>query len=65
VFLTHAGDVFARGLQVGWAGDNSIPRLDATVIQDFGLSPKKVGALASHIADELNKAKDFFDMIEG
>ena len=65
VCVTHVGDVLARALAVGWAGDRTIPRLDPSVAQELGLAPAGLDKLVAKLFDELRKAKDFFERIGG
>lgn len=63
--MTHLGDILTRAVQVGWAGDQTIPRIDATVALETGLNPAMIDKLVGRTLEELRKAKDFFAMIGG
>jgi len=64
-WVTHLGDILARALQIGWAGDRSIPRIDPVLAQETGLSAAGLDRLVARVLDELRKAADFFEMIGG
>jgi putative nucleotidyltransferase with HDIG domain len=63
--VTHLGDILTRALQIGWAGDQTIPRIDPAVAQEAGLIPAALDKLLARLIAELHKAKDFFEMIGG
>ncbi len=63
--VTHLADILSRALQIGWAGDPTVARIDPTVAQETGLTPAALDKLLDRLLDELDKAKDFFDMLGG
>jgi HD-like signal output (HDOD) protein len=65
VSMAHLGDILARALHVGSGGDLSIPAIDDTLSRELGLTPATLDSLVMGFAGELERAKDFFDMIGG
>jgi putative nucleotidyltransferase with HDIG domain len=63
--VTHLADILTRALQIGWAGDRTISRLDPAMVQEFGISPEVLDRLVAKLLDDLDKAKDFFEMVGG
>ena len=62
-YTIHAADVIARALGIGNGGDNKIPKLDAKVAQELGLTVEFIDKLMEEVLIEVDKAKDFFDLI--
>ncbi len=65
VAAIHLGDIFARALGVGNGGDNRIPAIQPGVWQQYGLTVSFLDESLEAIVDELKKAEDFFDLING
>lgn len=62
-YTVHAGDIIARALDIGNGGDMKIPKLDAKVAEELQLTPEKIDKLMFEVLQEIEKAKDFFDLI--
>ena len=62
-WTTHLGDILTRALQIGWAGDATIPRIDPALAGEAGLVPAGLDRLVARLLDDLRKAGDFFEMI--
>jgi len=62
-FTVHAGNVIARALDIGSGGDNKIPILNAKVAEELGLNVPAIDKIMGEVLIEIEKAKDFFDLI--
>ncbi|PCJ59479.1 MAG: HD family phosphohydrolase [Planctomycetota bacterium] len=62
-YILHAGDIIARALDVGNGGDNKIPLMDPKVAEELDLTTENLDKLMISVLAELDKAKDFFDLI--
>lgn len=62
-FTVHAGDIIARSLGIGNGGDNKIPKLEAKVAEELGLTVEVIDKIMGEVLIEIDKAKDFFDLI--
>ncbi len=63
-FITHLADILSRALQVGSGGDQSMPRFDAAVVRDIGLSGEMLVGLVPKCIEDLKRSAEFFEMIE-
>jgi putative nucleotidyltransferase with HDIG domain len=61
----HVGDIVCRALGVGYPGDDSIPELNANVVELYKIDKAFLGRAVEGTADELKRAGDFFELIEG
>lgn len=62
-FTVHAGDIIARALDIGNGGDNKIPKLNSKVAEELGLNVQAIDKIMAEVLIEVEKAKDFFDLI--
>lgn len=65
VAAVHVGDILARALLVGSGGDDSIPNMDLGVFQEMDLSKGRLDRLLGETLAEIDRAADFFELIEG
>jgi len=63
--VTHLADIAARALQIGWAGDRSIPPIDPAVAGELGLTPEVMDRMVGRLLDDLDRAGEFFEMLGG
>jgi putative nucleotidyltransferase with HDIG domain len=64
VAAVHLGDILARSLGIGAAGDNRMPEIKTSVWQLYNLTAKFLDESIATMLVELKKAKEFFDLIE-
>lgn len=62
-YTVHAGDIIARALDIGNGGDNKIPKLNPKVAAELGLTAESLDKIMGDVIIEIDKAKDFFDLI--
>jgi len=65
VCAVHLGDILCRALGIGNGGDARIPEIQAPVWQQFNLTPAFLDESLQTMIEELRKAQEFFDLIEG
>jgi HD-like signal output (HDOD) protein len=61
----HVGNNVARAFGVGNSGDRSIAPFDESVVEQYGVDAAFIAGVAQDTAEELERAGDFFDLIQG
>ncbi|MBN2712025.1 MAG: HDOD domain-containing protein [Planctomycetes bacterium] len=64
VAAVHIGNILSRALGVGNPGDDRMPQIDPALWSYYNLSYKFLDESIATMIEELQKAQDFFDMIE-
>ncbi len=59
----HIGDVLARALGIGNAGDERIPAIDPILAENYMIDESFLGKMVDRLAIEIAKAEEFFDLI--
>lgn len=60
----HVGDILSRALGVGNGGDNRMPAFDSSVVTAFSLDDRLIDAIVEKYLADLNKARDFFSLVD-
>ena len=63
--VVHVGDVVSRALNIGSGGDTRIPRVDAGVWEELGLSMSLMDRFMGETIEGVGKAEAFMDLIHG
>ena len=63
VASVHVGDIISRALLIGSGGDDLIPCIDKATVKKLRLTSKNLKIIITETKQEVEKAKDFFDMI--
>jgi len=65
VAAVHLGNIIARALFVGNAGDNKIPLIDPQLWSQYKLTTQAMDGAMQKTIEELQKAQEFFNLIQG
>lgn len=62
--IVHVADILARALNLGYPGDDTMPKLDAAAYQSIGLSAEQVGLALNEAELEFTSGLDVFALAE-
>jgi putative nucleotidyltransferase with HDIG domain len=65
VAMVHIADIVCKGQKIGFSGDHNVPNVDMSLWNVLGLKKNDVIDILKSISSEMDKAQEFFEMLEG